>query len=90
MYKSSLKFRRKKIMTENKNFLENVNKLPNKAKECVYLFIENFDCITEMCNNTVMTDAEIEQKIKAALESKDYMLLMILYYYKAVKESRDL
>ncbi len=77
-------------MTENKNFLENVNKLPDKAKECVYLFIENFDCITEMCNNTVMTDAEIEQKIKAALESKDYMLLMILYYYKAVKESRDL
>ena len=32
-------------MTENKNFLENVNKLPDKAKECVYLFIENFDCI---------------------------------------------
>lgn len=77
-------------MTENKNFLENVNKLPDKAKECVYLFIENFDCITEMCNNTVMTDAEIEQKIKAALEARDYMLLMILYYYKAVKESRDL
>lgn len=77
-------------MTENKNFLENVNKLPDKAKECVYLFIENFDCITEMCNNTVMTDEEIEQKIKAALEARDYMLLMILYYYKAIKESRDL
>ncbi len=49
-----------------------------KGQRTMVFMIKNFDIIKGMCENSGMTDEEINERMKKAKASGDYMLLGLL------------
>ena len=53
-------------------------KLPPEEQRAMDFMIKNFDIIKKMCENSGMTNEEINERMKKAKMSGDYILLGLL------------
>ena len=53
-------------------------KLPPEGQRAMDFMIKNFDTIKKMCENSGMTNEEINERMKKAKMSGDYILLGLL------------
>lgn len=57
---------------------EEIEKLPPEGQKTMAFMIRNFNIIKGMCENSGMIDEEINERMKKAKASGDYMLLGLL------------
>ena len=57
---------------------EEIEKMPPEGQRTMTFMIRSFDIIKGMCENSGMTDEEINERMKKAKASGDYMLLGLL------------
>lgn len=50
---------------------------PENLKAIIFL-IENFDLVKKMCENSEMTDEEIQKRLAIAKENHDHIMLALL------------
>ena len=60
--------------------LTEINKMTEKAKQAVAWMLKNIELLDALCEGEKMTEEEIETCKNRALETEDYiMLIMVLY-----------
>lgn len=64
-----------------------IEKLPPEGQRTMAFMIRNFDIIKGMCENSGMTDEEINERMKKAKASGDYMLLGLLCAAQAFNDN---
>ena len=58
--------------------IEKVKQLPPEDQTAIVFLIKNFDLVKKMCENSGMTDAEIQKRIAIAKEKHDHIMLALL------------
>lgn len=65
---------------------EEIKELPEKAQRAIYWIIKNFDFVEEMCQDSDMTNEEIEKYKENAIEKEDYIALALLCVAKMYRK----
>ena len=58
--------------------IEKVKQLSSEDQTAIVFLIKNFDLVKKMCENSGMTDAEIQKRIAIAKEKHDHIMLALL------------
>ena len=58
--------------------IEKVKQLSPENQKAIIFLIKNFDIVKKMCENSEMTDEEIQKKIAIAKEKHDHIMLALL------------
>lgn len=58
--------------------MQKISQLPPEGQSAMSFVIKNFHFIKKMCENTEMTDEEIQNRSAKAKENGDYFLLALL------------
>lgn len=58
--------------------LEKVKQLSPENQKAIVFLIENFDLVKKMCENSGMTDEEIQKRLAIAKEKHDHIMLGLL------------
>ena len=61
-----------------KNLIKKIEKLSPEYQKAIAFVIENYDLVKKMCENSGMTDLEIQNRLARAKESGDYVTLALL------------
>ena len=57
--------------------IEKIGELPPNGQKAVVFVIENFDLIKKMCENSGLSENELDKQMKKAQETDDYVLLAL-------------
>lgn len=66
--------------------LEKVKQLSPENQKAIVFLIENFDLVKKMCENSGMTDEEIQKRLAIAKEKHDHIMLGLLIAAKLFNE----
>ena len=66
--------------------LEKVKQLSPENQKAIVFLIENFDQVKKMCENSGMTDEEIQKRLAIAKEKHDHIMLGLLIAAKLFNE----
>ncbi len=58
--------------------IEKVKQLSPEDQTAIVFLIKNFDLVKKMCENSGMTDEEIQKRIAIAKEKHDHIMLALL------------
>ena len=66
--------------------LEKVKQLSPENQKAIVFLIEKFDLVKKMCENSGMTDEEIQKRLAIAKEKHDHIMLGLLIAAKLFNE----
>ncbi len=69
------------VMKKDETFetlIEKVKQLSPEDQTAIVFLIKNFDLVKKMCENSGMTDEEIQKRIAIAKEKHDHIMLALL------------
>ena len=65
-------------MKKDETLIEKVKQLSPEDQTATVFLIKNFDLVKKMCENSGMTDEEIQKRIAIAKERHDHIMLALL------------
>lgn len=66
--------------------LEKIKQLSPENQKAMIFFIENSDLVKKMCENSEMTDEEIQKRLAIAKENHDHIMLALLIAVQVFNE----
>lgn len=66
--------------------IEKIKQLSPENQKAMIFFIKNFDLVKKMCENSEMTEEEIQKRLAIAKENHDHIMLALLIAVQVFNE----